>query len=168
MTADENEKPTDGGLELTEDESTGSSAEDDQSSNEYKLAEEPAVRAEPAVAQPLPPSDEPTTGPQPPRLPSRHAAKAPSRQAAEWISLAETINRRLASPLCLRIVGRVSAGLAILILAFSIFLWAWGKTWFSGVVGLTGVFVVCEGLARIIELLDRPATKGAATGEARR
>ena len=93
----------------------------------------------------------PGLGPQPPRL--------PTTTAPDLSRLLQTLPAWPCSSDSLRLCGYVAAGLAGLTLMISLILRYWGHTWFTGAVLFMLVFVVCQGMAAILDAVNRLEVK---------
>jgi hypothetical protein len=89
--------------------------------------------------------------PQPSPAPGKSAA-AMMRQAEE---LLKPVDKFFANPAFYRIVGYVSAVLALLIFAVSLPLSIWGRSWFTGALLFALVFLVAEAAAALLAALRR-------------
>ena len=116
-----------------------------------------------SIAEPAPPPAEPA--PQPGAEPQAAAREAtpptppptrplPKMSTAAASDLMRSIDALFSRPLFFRIIARVSAALALLVLLGSVFLWAFGRTWFIGGVLLALIFVAGEAAAAILESLE--------------
>jgi len=100
----------------------------------------------------------PSLGPRPPRLPQ---ATAP-----DLSRLLQTLPAWPGSSISLRLCGYVAAGLAGLTLVISFILRYWGySTWFTGAVLFMLVFIVCQGMAAILDAVNRVEVKAPESGE---
>ena len=93
----------------------------------------------------------PGLGPQPPRL--------PPKAAPDLSRIVQALPAWPCSSDSLRLCGYVAAGLAGLTLVISLILRYWGYTWFTGAVLFMLVFIVCQGMAAILDALNRLEVK---------
>jgi hypothetical protein len=89
----------------------------------------------------------PRPGPQPPGL--------PPRTGLALAAIFQTFRAWPDSSGSLRICAYVAAGVAGLGLVISLILWYWRYTWFTGVVLFMLVFIVCQGMAAILDAVNR-------------
>lgn len=99
----------------------------------------------------------PGLGPQPPRL--------PQQTAPDLSRLLQALPAWPRSSDSLRLCGYLAAGLAGLTLAISLILRYWGHTWFTGAVLFMLVFIVCQGMAAILDAVNRLEVEAPESGE---
>lgn len=99
----------------------------------------------------------PGLGPPPPRL--------PPTTTADLSRIVQALPAWPGSPESLRLCGYVAAGLAALTLMISLILRYWGYTWFTGAVLFMLVFVLCQGMAAILDAVNRLEVKAPESGE---
>ncbi len=96
-------------------------------------------------------------GPRPPRLPEKTASRPAETTATRLPDVLEMLRRWPGSSGSLRLCGYGAAGLAVITLVVSVLLWYWGRTWFTGAVLFLLAFLVCQGMAAILDAVNRLA-----------
>ena len=101
----------------------------------------------------------------PPPIPApatRAVSSYAQRQPMPGQAFGQMLNDTFSRPGTFRLIGRICAGLAVLVLfgwLISGFASYWNHTWFLGAVVLALIFIIGEGIAAVLEALGRIQTQ---------